>query len=87
MTGCRHQWSWPLKSSHAPSFCFRFRRGALKGALTRAANREIDFPSWAGVTPSYPAGQRVHLVGPSGAGKTTLMGLLMRMQDVAEGAI
>jgi ATP-binding cassette subfamily B protein len=36
---------------------------------------------------SIPAGQRVGLVGPSGAGKTTLMGLLMRMHDVAEGAI
>ena len=33
------------------------------------------------------AGQRVGLVGPSGAGKTTLMGLLMRMHDVVEGAI
>ena len=33
------------------------------------------------------AGQRVGLVGPSGAGKTTLMGLLMRMHDVGEGAI
>jgi ATP-binding cassette subfamily B protein len=36
---------------------------------------------------SIPPGQRVGLVGPSGAGKTTLMGLLMRMHDVAEGAI
>jgi ATP-binding cassette subfamily B protein len=34
-----------------------------------------------------PAGQRVGLVGPSGAGKTTLMGLLLRMHDVAAGAI
>ena len=33
------------------------------------------------------AGQRVGLVGPSGAGKTTLMGLLLRMHDVVEGAI
>ena len=33
------------------------------------------------------AGQRVGLVGPSGAGKTTLMGLLMRMHDVTSGAI
>jgi ATP-binding cassette, subfamily B, bacterial len=32
-------------------------------------------------------GQRVGLVGPSGAGKTTLMGLLMRMHDVTAGAI
>ena len=34
-----------------------------------------------------PPGQRVGLVGPSGAGKTTLMGLLMRMHDVTGGAI
>jgi ATP-binding cassette, subfamily B, bacterial len=34
-----------------------------------------------------PAGQRVGLIGPSGAGKTTLMGLLMRMHDVTAGAI
>ena len=36
---------------------------------------------------TIPAGQRVGLVGPSGAGKTTLMGLLMRMHDAVEGAI
>jgi ABC-type multidrug transport system fused ATPase/permease subunit len=36
---------------------------------------------------TIPAGQRVGLVGPSGAGKTTLMGLLMRMHDVVDGAI
>ncbi|HEX4243074.1 MAG TPA: ABC transporter ATP-binding protein [Steroidobacteraceae bacterium] len=36
---------------------------------------------------TIPAGQRVGLVGPSGAGKTTLMGLLLRMHDVVEGAI
>jgi ATP-binding cassette subfamily B protein len=34
-----------------------------------------------------PAGQRLGLVGPSGAGKTTLMGLLMRLHDVTSGAI
>jgi ABC-type multidrug transport system fused ATPase/permease subunit len=36
---------------------------------------------------TIPAGQRVGLVGPSGAGKTTLMGLLLRMHDVTEGSI
>jgi ATP-binding cassette, subfamily B, bacterial len=34
-----------------------------------------------------PPGQRLGLVGPSGAGKTTLMGLLMRLHDVTAGAI
>jgi ATP-binding cassette, subfamily B, bacterial len=32
-------------------------------------------------------GQRLGLVGPSGAGKTTLMGLLLRLHDVTAGAI
>jgi ABC-type multidrug transport system fused ATPase/permease subunit len=36
---------------------------------------------------SIPPGQRLGLVGPSGAGKTTLMGLLMRLHDVTGGAI
>jgi ATP-binding cassette, subfamily B, bacterial len=36
---------------------------------------------------TIPAGQRVGLVGPSGAGKTTLMSLMLRMHDVVEGAI
>jgi ATP-binding cassette subfamily B protein len=34
-----------------------------------------------------PPGQRLGLVGPSGAGKTTLMGLLLRMHDVTAGSI
>jgi ATP-binding cassette subfamily B protein len=34
-----------------------------------------------------PAGQRLGLVGPSGAGKTTFVSLLLRQHDVTEGAI
>jgi len=34
-----------------------------------------------------PAGQRVGLVGPSGAGKTTFVSLLLRQHDIDSGAI
>ena len=34
-----------------------------------------------------PEGQKVGIVGPSGAGKTTLMALILRLWDVEEGAI
>jgi ATP-binding cassette subfamily B protein len=36
---------------------------------------------------TIPAGQRVGLIGHSGAGKTTLVTLLMRLYDVQQGAI
>ena len=36
---------------------------------------------------SIPAGQRVGLVGMSGAGKTTLTKLLLRLSDIQEGSI
>jgi ATP-binding cassette, subfamily B, bacterial len=40
-----------------------------------------------GLELTIPAGQRVGLVGHSGAGKTTLVALLMRLYDVQRGAI
>jgi ATP-binding cassette, subfamily B, bacterial len=52
-------------------------RGRGRGARNIVHDFELRIPS----------GQRVGLVGPSGAGKTTLMGLLMRMHDVTAGAI
>ncbi|HTY50702.1 MAG TPA: ATP-binding cassette domain-containing protein, partial [Steroidobacteraceae bacterium] len=66
------------------------RRGAIRfdhitfaydttGRGARHVVRDFDL--------SIPAGQRLGLVGPSGAGKTTLMGLLMRMHDVTAGAV
>ncbi len=53
--------------------------GADKAARLRNVVKSFEL--------NIPAGQRVGLVGPSGAGKTTLMGLLLRMHDVAEGSI
>ncbi len=38
-------------------------------------------------TASFDAGKRIAIVGPTGAGKTTMVKLLMRFYDVSEGAI
>lgn len=40
-----------------------------------------------GLNLDIPAGQKVGLVGPSGAGKTTLVSLLLRFYDIQSGAI
>ncbi len=40
-----------------------------------------------GITLAIPAGQKVGLIGPSGAGKTTVTHLLLRFADVTDGAI
>ncbi len=44
-------------------------------------------PVFAGLTLTIPAGQRVGLVGHSGAGKTTLITMLMRLYELQRGRI
>ena len=46
-----------------------------------------EAPVLAGASARIPAGTRVGIVGRTGAGKTTLVNLLTRFQDPAEGAV
>ncbi len=48
---------------------------------------EPEAPVLRDVTLEIPAGQRVAIVGPTGAGKTSLVGLLSRFYDVQGGQI
>ena len=65
--------------------------GEVAGAI---AFSEVDFvypgtlePALKGVSFDAPAGRRIALVGPSGAGKTTLVHLLARFHDPGAGSI
>ena len=48
---------------------------------------EASGPALHDVTLEVPAGRTVALVGPSGAGKSTIMNLIPRFYDVAEGRV
>ncbi len=48
-------------------------------AATRGGIRDL--------TLTIPAGEKIGIVGASGAGKTTLVGLLLRLYDVERGTI
>ena len=48
---------------------------------------EVGQPVLAGVTARIPAGTRVGVVGHTGAGKTTLVNLITRLQDPSAGAV
>ncbi len=50
-------------------------------------NFRDEHPVLAGLTLSIPPRQKVALVGPSGAGKTTITKLILRLYDVKSGAI
>jgi thiol reductant ABC exporter CydC subunit len=58
---------------------------ALDGATARYA--ESAAPALAGLDLRLEPGRRVALVGPSGAGKTTVVNLLLRFLDPVEGRV
>ena len=65
----------------------------LEKALGRVEFRDVHFsyvpgkPVIKGFSASVEPGQKVAIVGPTGAGKTTMVKLLMRFYDVDKGAI
>ncbi|MQA94234.1 MAG: ATP-binding cassette domain-containing protein [Streptosporangiales bacterium] len=59
---------------------------SLESVARAEADRE-NGPVLHDVSFTVPAGSMVALVGPSGAGKTTITGLVSRLYDVDEGAV
>ena len=64
----------------------------LKGAVNRICFEDVGFayehaPVLRGIRLEVKAGERVAIVGGSGAGKTTLVNLIPRFYDVSSGAL
>jgi subfamily B ATP-binding cassette protein MsbA len=64
---------------------------AVTGGEIRFENVHFHYvagtPALEGASLTVPAGKTVALVGPSGAGKSTILNLIPRFYDVAEGAV
>jgi ABC-type multidrug transport system fused ATPase/permease subunit len=59
----------------------------LHGAEIVPSAEALAAPALSGVDLAVEAGKTVALVGPSGAGKTSLVGLIARLYDPSEGAV
>ncbi|WP_428312447.1 ABC transporter transmembrane domain-containing protein [Hydrocarboniphaga sp.] len=74
----------PVRLQHLPNL--RQARLAFDNISFRYPSRPTQL-ALDGITLDVKEGETVALVGPSGAGKTTLFQLMLRFYDVAEGAI
>jgi ATP-binding cassette subfamily B protein len=60
---------------------------SLESEVTTPLSGDAGEPVLRGITATIEPGQLVALVGPSGAGKTTLTSLIPRLYDVTSGAV
>jgi len=70
----------------------RSRRGQIRNMTLQVSDLDFVYPDsmdlvLRGVNFSLPPGKRLAIVGPSGAGKTSLVYLLMRFWDYSQGRI
>ncbi|KAA5605340.1 ABC transporter ATP-binding protein [Roseospira marina] len=61
--------------------------GAIRLEDVRVSHAETTRSALDGITLDIPAGQTVALVGPSGAGKTTVLNLVARLRDPSAGRV
>jgi ATP-binding cassette, subfamily B, heavy metal transporter len=63
------------------------RRGQVKGGNEDGKEEDVAGGSLSNISFSVPAGGRIALVGKSGAGKSTILRLLLRLYDCKSGTI
>ena len=77
----------PQIADAADAVPFRADRGAVEFAQVTFAYAQQPRPVFDGLEVRIAPGERVALVGPSGAGKTSFVKLVQRLHDVSGGAV